>query len=184
MKDVNELILKLKIELSKKDKSEGFNLAIESIASFYMENYNLTKNEVAILLTNKEKTMLSFAHPPYLVNSGMIPTNLGESIASRVYSTGRGFMDNNLQQQRHLFIFESIKTPENRIIPIWKMISAKIGFEGVPLGVVEISKRSEKFQDAGPDFTFEDLQFLEESIKKVSPLLKGVMPENFLGLVR
>ena len=184
MKDINELILKLKIELSKKDKKEGFALAIDSIASFYMENYQISKNEIAILLTNKEKTMLSFAHPPYLINSGMIPINLGEAIASRVYTTGKGFMDNNLQQQRHLFIFESIKTPENKIIPIWKMISAKIGFESVSLGIIEISRRSQKFQDAGPDFTFEDLQFLENSIKKVSPLLLGVMPENFIGSIR
>lgn len=184
MKDVNELILKLKIELGKKNKEEGFSLAIDSIASFYMENYKLTKNEVAILLTNKEKTVLSFAHPPYLINSGMIPINLGEAIAARVYSSGRGFMDNNLQHQRHLFIFESIKTPENKIIPIWKMISAKIGFESVSLGVIEISRRSEKFEGAGQDFTVADLQFLEESIKKVSPLLMGVMPENFVGSVR
>lgn len=184
MKDINELILKLKIELAKKSKEEGFTLAIDSIAAFYMENYHVTANEVGILLTNKEKTMLSFAHPSYLVDSGMIPTKAGEAIASRVYSSGRGFMDNNLQLQRHLFIFESIRTPENKIIPIWKMISAKIGFESVSLGVIEISRRAEKFQDAGPDFTFDDLQFLEESIKKVSPILMGVMPENFLGSVR
>lgn len=181
MKDVSQLILKLKIELGKLEKEEGFNFAINEIAQFYMESFKLSSEEIAILLANREKTVLSFAHPLYLVNAGMIPVNISEAIASRIYRTGKGFIDNNLQQQRHLFIFESIKTPDDKILPIWKMIAARISADENILGVVEISKRSQNFNDAGEDFIISDLQFLEDSIKQITPVLMDVLPENFRG---
>jgi len=181
MRDVDQLILKLKIELGKASPEERFQMAVDAVADFYMASFGISKNEVALLFTNKQKTVLSFAHPPYLINAGMIPVNLSEAIASRIYRTGRGFIDNNLQQQRHLFIFESIKTPENKIMPIWKMIASRISHGEEHLGIIEISKRSISFSEAGEDFTPADLQFLEESIKKVAPILKEVLPEEFRG---
>jgi hypothetical protein len=181
MKDVSQLILKLKVELGKTEKEEGFKFAINEIAQFYMDSFRLSNEEIALLLINREKTVLSFAHPPYLVNAGMIPINLSEAIASRVFRTGKGFIDNNLQQQRHLFIFESIKTPDNKILPIWKMIGARIFAGESAIGVIEVSKRSTDFTEAGEDFTISDLQFLEDSIKNIAPVLMEVLPKNFRG---
>lgn len=181
MRDVDQLILKLKIELGKAAPDEKFQVAVDAVADFYMANFNISKNEIALLFTNKQKTVLSFAHPPYLINAGMIPVNLSEAIASRLYRTGKGFIDNNLQQQRHLFIFESIKTPENKIMPIWKMIAARITHGEEHLGIIEVSKRSINFAEAGEDFTPADLQFLEESITKVAPILKEALPGDFRG---
>ncbi len=181
MRDVDELILKLKIELGKADPKDKFKTAINEIAEFFMSNFEISRNEVALLLTNKPRTILSFAHPPYLVNAGMIPVDLSEAIASRIFRSGKGFIDNNLQQQRHLFIFESVKTPENKIMPIWKMIAARISHADDNFGIIEISKRSVIYSEAGADFSASDLHFLEESIKKVAPIIKEVMPEDFRG---
>lgn len=181
MRDVDELTLKLKIELGKADPDKKFLTAIDAVAEFYMSNFNVSRHEIALLFVNKQKTILSFAHPPYLVNSGMIPVNLSEAIASRIFRSGKGFIDNNLQHQRHLFIFESIKTPENKIMPIWKMIGARISHADDNLGVIEISKRAENFAEAGDDFAVSELQFLEESLKKVSGILREVMPDDFRG---
>lgn len=181
MRDVDELILKLKIELGKADPDEKFAVAIDAIAEFYLSNFNISKNEIALLFVNRQKTVLSFAHPLYLVDSGMIPVNLSEAIASRIYRSGKGFIDNNLQHQRHLFVFESIKTPENKIMPIWKMIGARISHVDDHLGVIEISKRAENFVDAGGDFAVSDLHFLEESLKKIAGIIREVMPDDFRG---
>jgi len=181
MRDVDQLILKLKIELGKAGPDEKFRIAVDAIAEFYMSAFQITRNEIALLFSNKQKSVLSFAHPPYLINAGMIPVNLSEAIASRIYRSGKGFIDNNLQQQRHLFIFESIKTPDNKIMPIWKMIATRISHADDHLGIIEISKRSISYDDAGSDFTDADLHFLEESIKKVAPMLKEVMPDDFRG---
>lgn len=67
MRDVDELILKLKIELGKVGPNDKFKVAIDAIAEFYMSNFMISKNEVALLFTNKQKTVLSFAHPLILL---------------------------------------------------------------------------------------------------------------------
>ena len=66
-------------------------------------------------------------------------------------------------------------------MPIWKMIASRISHSDDNLGIIEISKRSVAFVDAGEDFSVSDLQFLEESLKKVAPIISEVMPEDFRG---
>ncbi|MCK5220241.1 MAG: hypothetical protein KAR14_01550, partial [Candidatus Aminicenantes bacterium] len=85
MRDVDELILRLKIELGKVAPEEKFKIAIDAVAEFYMSNFNISKNEVALLFADKQRAVLSFAHPAYLINAGMIPVNLSEAIASRIF---------------------------------------------------------------------------------------------------
>ncbi len=181
MREVDELVLSLRVELGKTEPNDKFQVAINSIAEFYMSNFNVSSNEVAILLTNKQKTVLSFAHPHYLVDAGMIPISLNEAIASRIFKSGKGLIDNNFHHQRHLSIFESIRTPENRILPIWKMIAARISQSDDHIGIVEISKRSVNLDEAGLDFSISDLHFLEESLVKIAPIIKEFMPDDFKG---
>jgi hypothetical protein len=148
MKDINELIAKLKIEISKGDRDSAFSAVIDEIEKFYKENFFLGEYEVAIFLTNQEKTVLSFACPKYLTNSGMIPVSSTDAIISSIFRTGRGIVENNLQQQKHLSIFEIIRTPEGEIRPIWKMIAALITVEEDKIGVIEISRRAPKPESA------------------------------------
>jgi len=183
MKDINELIAKLKIEISKGDRDTAFSAVISEIEQFYKENFFLGEYEVAIFLTNQEKTVLSFACPKYLINSGMIPVSSTDAITSSIYRTGRGIMENNLQQQRHLSIFEIIRTPEGEMKPIWKMIAALIAVEDDKIGVIEISRRANKPEEADEDFSENDLLFLQKTIKILAPFLKKVIPKNFRSTV-
>jgi hypothetical protein len=179
MKDINELIARLKIEISKGDRETAFSAVIHEIEQFYKENFFLGAYEVAIFLANQEKTVLSFACPKYLINSGMIPVSSTDAIISSVFRTGRGIVENNLQQQKHLSIFEIIRTPEGEMKPIWKMIAALITVEDDKIGVIEISRRSTKPEDADEDFSENDLLFLQKTIKILAPFIKRVIPENF-----
>jgi hypothetical protein len=183
MKDINELIAKLKIEISKEEEETRFWAVIEAIEQFYTDNFYLKEYEVAIFLTNQEKTVLSFACPRYLVNSGMIPISSTEAITSSIYRTGRGIIENNLQQQKHLSIFEIIRTPEGEMKPIWKMIAALIAVEDDKIGVIEISRRAKTVEDADEDFSENDLIFLQKTIKILAPFLKRVLPDNFRGKI-
>ncbi len=183
MRDINELIAKLRIEISKEDKEESFNTLITDIESFYTDNFFLNPYEVGIFLTNEEKTVLSFACPSYLVNSGMIPVSSTEAFTDSIYRTGRGVIENSLHQQKHLSIFEVIRTPEGEILPIYKMMGALISVENEKIGVIEISRRSTNPMDQGEDFSDRDLQFLEKTIKILAPYLKRVIPDNFRGKI-
>jgi len=183
MKDINELIAKLKMEIAKNDQETLFATVIQEIEQFYIDNLGLNPYEVAIFLTNKEKTILSFACPEYLVNSGMIPVSSTEAHAATIYRTGRSVTDNKFQQQRHLGIFEIIRTPEGENLPLFKMMGTPIAVDDDKLGVIEISRRSKREDEAGDDFTPNNMVFLEKTIKILAPFIKKVMPENFRGKI-
>ncbi len=189
MKDLNELIGKLKVEfakrpeLSREDKDALFEIIIREIEAFYTENLKLSPYEVAIFLTNKEKTVLSFACPEYMVNSGMIPVVSTEALTAKVYRSGQGFIDNKLENQRRLIIFEIIRTPEGKVLPLWKMMTAPISVDDDKLGVIEISRRARTADEAGEDFSPVDFQFLEKTIKILAQFIKKTMPDNFRGKI-
>jgi hypothetical protein len=183
MKDINELIAKLKMETTRDDKEAAFKSIIDEIEKYYLENLYLNPYEVAIFLANEEKTILSFACPSYLVNSGMIPVSSTEAFTASIYRSGRGIIENNLQQQKHLGIFEIIRTPEGKIMPVWKMVGAIIAVENEKIGVIELSRRAVSADEAGEDFSERELQFLEKTIRILAPYLKRVMPRDFRGKI-
>lgn len=184
MRDINELIAKLRTEIANaKDRLEVFKTVIREIEAFYTENFFLNQYEVAIFLVNDERTVLSFACPEYLLDSGMIPISSTEAFTASIYRTGRPIIENSLHQAKHLSIFEVIRTPEGKILPIYKMMGAVIQVEEERIGVVEISRRSEDPSDQGEDFDEKDLQFLEKTIKILGPYLKRVLPDNFRGKI-
>ncbi len=183
MKNINELIGTLTVEVAKPDKEVAFKNVIREIEAFYTDNFFLNEFEVAIFLTNDEKTVLSFACPSYLVDSGMIPVSSTEAYSASIYRTGRGVIENNLHQQKHLSIFEIIRTPDDKIKPLWKMMGALIHVEEEKLGVIEISRRGSSIDEVGEDFSETDLQFLENSITKLAPFIQKVLPGNFRGKI-
>ena len=183
MSDLNELIGILTVECVKENREEAFDNVINAIEAFYKDNFFLEDYEVAIFLTNTEKTVLSFACPKYLVNSGMIPITSTEAYSASIYRNARGLIENNLQQQKHLGIFEIIRTPDDHVKLLWKMMGTVIAVGQEKFGVIEISRRSVSQMDAGEDFNEGDLRFLEDTIKKIAPYLKQVLPENFRGKI-
>jgi hypothetical protein len=178
MIELSELKAKLK---GVSDKSDAFQKSIELIIDYYTKNLKVSREEVAILLTNKDKSMLSFAAPEYLVNAGMIPVNSTDAIASTIFRTGNPFIDNSFHLKKHLSIFELIKTPDEEILPIWKMIAVLIADKNEKYGVLEISIRAKDQFSIDRNFTAKDLQFLESTVAEITPYVKKALPEDFLG---
>jgi len=185
MRDLTEIITKLRMEMNSEDPPEKkFKKIITEIQQFYMGAFQVTENEVAMFLTDREKSVLSFACPEYLVNAGMIPVTSTEAIVSNIFRTGRTVIINGFSQQKHLSVFEIIPTPDKKIAPIWKMIGALIQVEGEKLGVMEISRRGPEILEVGEDFAQNDVEFLSSSVEKLAPYIQKYMPEDFKGLLR
>jgi hypothetical protein len=178
MKDINLLIEKLKKDVEIEDSKEAFRNVICEISKFYTENLNVKEEEISILLVNNDKAILSFVCPSFLIDSGMIPVSSDDALASKIFKTGRPLLENNLQAQKHLNIFEMIPTPDNKVKPIWKMIGALIYVNDEKLGVIEVSRRSLIFSEAGEDFLSRDLDFLEKTMFKFAPFIKKTMPKD------
>jgi len=180
MKDLTELKSKLLIEIK---KPEPFQKVIGLIVQYYMNNLDVSEKEVALLLADKEQTVLSFAAPEYLINAGLIPITSEDAIASAIFRTGNSLIDNNVYLKKRMSIFELIKIPDKGVLPIWKLIAARLTVEDRGIGVIEISRRAQHRSEAGDDFTAADLRFLETTCQEIAPILRQVIPENFKSVL-
>lgn len=182
MPDINFTVQKLReIANREEEPEEIFSSIIQEIATFYIEAFNLQDTEVAIFLSNEEKSILSFAYPEHLVNAGMIPVSSSDAIVSMIFRTQRSFIDNNFAQQKHLSIFEQIKAPGKTSLPIWKLMGTLITLIDDNIGVIELSRRAPTFAEAGRDFTDEDVDFLKMTMIQLAPFIRKVMPRDFRG---
>jgi hypothetical protein len=181
MKDLGQLIEKLNVFATEGYSASAFKAVLTFVAKFYIDNLELEKDEVAILLADKDKMVLSFALPEYLVDSGMIPISAPDAFASQVFQLGRGVTENNFNQQKHLHLFELIKTPDEKIKAIWKLMGTVLKADGEKFGVIEISRKGEAVFQTGQDFSPENLVFLERTIAKIAPFIRKVMPPDFKG---
>ena len=183
MKPLDVLALTLE-DLCRMGK-DAFPEVIGQVTSYCSSQFGLRPIEVAILLASADASVLSFAAPAYLVDSGMIPVSSHEAVVSEIFRKGKALVENNIQQQKHLVIFEMIPTPDKKVLPIWKMMGAVLpGTGGRHVGVIELSRRGESFQESGDDFTEEQLEHLTEMAQKVGPIIQKVMPEDYKGKVR
>lgn len=181
MKDINLLLEKFKLSTGGGHSEDAFKMVITDIAKFYCDNFELESDEVAILLTDKDNMVMSFAYPQHLVNAGMIPVSSPDAFAARVFKMNRGMIENNFNQMKHLHLFEYIKGPGEKVRRIWKMMSTIIGVGDVKFGIIELSRKGDSADDAGEDFTPENLEFLEASIREIAPYLRKVLPGDFRG---
>lgn len=181
--ELKELLEKLKICLAKSYEGNGFKDMIQLIAQFYIKQFDLKEDEISILLTDKDKFILSFAYPEYLVDCGMIPLNSPDAYAAFLFKLGKGMMDNNFNQQKHLHLFETIPTPDKKIKFIWKIMGVALRDGENKFGVMEISRKGEEYANSGPDFTSENLTLLERSITQIAPILLKIIPPDFRGKI-
>lgn len=181
MKDINLLIEKFKMNTAGGHSETAFKTTLNDIAKFYCDNFDLEPDEVAILLTDKDNMVMSFAYPEHLVNAGMIPLSSPDAFAARIYKLSRGQIENNFNQMKHLHLFEYIKGPGSKVRRIWKMMSAVLRAGDFKFGIIELSRKGDGSDDAGEDFSPENLEFLEASIQEIAPYLRKVLPGDFRG---
>ncbi len=179
MQNIEECVNKIKEDLSTASQGTKLGAVVNRIVQFYVDNLEVSKEEVAIIMSDKDKTLLHFVCPEFLLNSGSIPIVSNDAIASVIFRSGNPIIENNLQHRKNLSIFQAIKVPEKGIQPLWKMIGAAIAVEGEKIGVIEISRRAPSFEESDRDFKASDLGFLETSIEKFAPILQDVLPVDF-----
>lgn len=184
MKDINLLLEKFKMTTADGHSESAFKTVINDIAKFYCDNFELDADEVAILLTDKDNMVMSFAYPGHLVNAGMIPITSPDAFAARVFKMNKGMIENNFNQMKHLHLFEFIKGPGEKVRKIWKMMSTVLRCGDMKFGVIELSRKGESVDEAGEDFTPENMDFLEGTIAEFAPYLNKVLPGDFRGQLR
>jgi hypothetical protein len=140
--------------------------------------FNAKSDEVAILFLTADASHLRFVAPRKFASLGTIPVTKRDSIAVSVFQKQQGEVMNNVPMVRHVAFFESVKL-RDRVVPIQKMITVPIMFDGQPVGVAQISRKGDSPMEAGPDFNPADVKKAQEMFEAVAPYFVQGRPEKF-----
>ena len=135
-------------------------------------------DEVAILFLTVDGKHLRFIAPRKFASLGTIPVTKRDSIAVGVFEKQKGEAMNNVPMIRHVAFFESVKL-RDRVVPIQKMITVPIMFDGRAVGVAQVSRKGDSPMEAGPDFGPAEVRKAHEIFEQVAPFFVEALPDKF-----
>jgi len=165
-------VLKEKFEdlkQTKQEKSKSFFSFLDILSNFLGRLFEINDDEVSILVTNKDASILSFAKPDYLRKSGFIPISAQSSVAVDSLNMAKARVFNKPSRKTLCSIFEHVVHPEKQIHPVQKMMVIPLIYEKQKLGVVELTRKAKSLAEAGPDFTKDDLSLAIQVLKSILP---------------
>lgn len=183
---VDRLPLRIRWELEVLEKlnvapADLFERLTTILAVLVAQAFAVEEDEVAILLLRDRSLMLRFAHPVtlYCDRANIFPVN-GSSIAGEVLRHLRGRIDNDLPQIRHLDFYERLCVQAARPWEIQKMVSTPLLIPwGHVLGVLQVSRKGNSVEEAGPNFSPVDLVKLTDLSRWLAPYLRKAIPSDF-----
>lgn len=160
------------------DRLELFLDMGERMVKLVSAAFAAKSDEVAILFLTTDGKHLRFAAPRKFASLGTIPVTKRDSIAVGVFQKQQGEVMNNVPMIRHVAFFESVKL-RDRVVPIQKMITVPILFEGQPIGIAQVSRKGDSPMEAGPDFNPADIRKVQDMFEAVAPYFVEARPEKF-----
>jgi hypothetical protein len=150
----------------------------ERVVKHVASMFGAKNDEVAILFLTTDAKHLRFVAPRKFADLGTIPITKRDSIAVNIFARKAGEAINNVPMVKHVAFFESVKL-RDRAVPIQKMITVPILFEGDAVGVAQVSRKGETAGEAGPDFSANDVRRAQEVFEVVAQYLVSARPERF-----
>ncbi len=158
----------------------GLEAGAQALAQGVSEALKVKLEEVAILVLTSTEQSLKFIWPPALSQGNAVfPVNHKNAVASGVLATMKGKVDNRLSESKHLKFYESVKGMESSGLPIQKMVALPMVAGERTVGVLEVSRKGRTPEEAGPNFTSQDAQFLVGLCRTCVPLLAQLIPKPF-----
>ena len=137
--------------------------------------FKVGKAEVALMRT--ERDVLNFLFPAELKAAGFIPLSSASAVAARTVNSRKVELFNNFVIVQHANVFESIKlstlgqSDKPGANTIQKLMTTPvIDQQQHVLGVIQVCRKGITQDDAGPDFTLNDLQNLEVAARILAKL--------------
>jgi hypothetical protein len=143
----------------------------ESICTYVAKTFHVRETEVALL--ELAGSLLNFLYPAELKTAGAIPLS-SSAVAARTARTRQAELSNGFTRVKHFSIFELVKLGDSGLDTqvIQKLMSAPVlTWNGEVLGVIQVSRKAPRPEDAGPDFTPADLRKLQSVARFVGRLM-------------
>ncbi len=136
--------------------------------------FRVQPGDIGIFSFDTELQLIRFVWPLKLQASGFLPISSPDSLAAKTLRENKAYLNNRFASTIHPSIFEKIKLDkeaEGAPAPIQKIISVPLQTGGVKNGVIQICRKGPNANDAGADFSKEDLAALVEIAKAFAPLI-------------
>lgn len=136
---------------------------LETAASEIADFFAVTPHEVAYFAVDSNGRSAVFRWPPQAGNTMNIPlTSFGSSLVSATAREERGFINNAFVTTPHLHMFEHVLAEPQQRIPVQKIMSARVSVDGTLRGIIQVCRKGKNRDEAGADFTPDDLLHLEQ----------------------
>ena len=158
-----------------------FEQVLSQIGAYLASAFQVSEEEVGILLMKCGGQLLRFAYPLELYRGGFnyFPLSV-PGIAGRVVRAKEGTVHNDLARIPHLHIYERIRVADRPARPIQKMLAVPLlDPTGHPVGVIQVCRKAHTLQGAGPDFTELDLLKLTDFGRVMAVYLIRFIPDDF-----
>jgi GAF domain-containing protein len=175
--------------VSRSHRGQATPAAFEEILSCIVGHiarlFEVSLDEVAVLLRRHRggNEVLRFAYPLEFLRAGRteFPTKgTKPSFASRTLWSREPLLANRAAAERHLDAFEKIPSQDRAGLAIQRLMSVPLwAGPGNPIGVLQVSRKGPSPEEAGPEFTPEDLAGLAAVGQQVGPYLLRVTPRDF-----
>ena len=156
------------------------NQAVTHIGAYLAKEFRVSDDEVGILLLTEGGSLLRFVYPRELSldKLSFFPVT-APSVAARVLRARRGHVYNRAPEVPHLHVYERIPLRTRFPRPIQKMIAVPLFLdEDRVLGVLEVSRKAESPEEAGPDFTEAEVLKLTDFGRLLASHLERILPED------
>ena len=158
-----------------------FEQVLSHIGAYLARSFQVSDDEIGILLMKDQGRLLRFAYPLELYRGGFnfFPITV-PSVAGRVVRAKEGTFHNDMLTVRHLNVYERIRLDDRPIRPIQKMLAVPLmDLTGKPEGVIEVCRKAYTLREAGLDFTELDLLKLTDFGRVLTVYLIRVIPDDF-----
>lgn len=136
---------------------------LEQIAGVFAAHFAVSPHEVGLFKFDAAGRTATFLWPPQNLGSTVkIPVKLfTTSLVSTTARERNGSIDNSFAETPHLHMFEQALTEREHRQPLQKVMTAPGIKDDKLLWIVQISRKGQTREAAGPDFTTEQLRQLE-----------------------
>jgi GAF domain-containing protein len=151
--DLPELSASLDERLAAAAPDDRIGVAVGVLAGFFA----VKPEEVAFFSFEPRFSDLQFLWPVPLRSAGSVPLAAQNSLVARTARFKKPVLNNAFATTPHLYIFETFRLDLTGGIPIQKIMSVPLLQDQQLKGVIQISRKAERAEAAGPDFTQADL---------------------------
>jgi len=135
---------------------------LRSVAEELAVFFGVHSHEIGLFTVDTRNHSINFRWPLSMAQVGHIPLKAVNSLVAKTANEKLSTLDNNFARSRHLFMFEHMLAEKSERIPVQKIMSVPVTTGDAAAGVIQVTRKAPAVEEAGTDFSSNNLADLEK----------------------